>query len=509
MRFEIGNFHLSWNGKTSAPAPAPTVTLDERQDRDGREVSRGLTPEQVDAILTQASSAGLTADQCQLSQDLEEKNWDIAQAMQTRRLAVGALDWRVLPGDDTPAAKHAAETLQAQLDSCPGQGGWTFQDLITSGLIGAAIPGFACAEILWETGRGRLAIAGFKEVEARHLSFEGGLRAPLLKDSGGALHELPPHKFILHRHRARGGDLARGGLIRPLAWLHVFGQLGGMKELLRFIERHGMPFIVAKVSQQAWENDRAKLRSLVRNFGSDGGALFTDAVQVELLQAANTGGDVYFKLLQYTADAITKVILGQTASSGDSAGLSGGDAQSRVRRDILEADAKLISATLTAQLARPWSLFNYGPAVPAPKISAVLDESEDLVQTSTILVNLKNAGFSADPAEISERFGFQLVGVPAAPLPAMGPTIPTAPPADTTALTATTPTLPPSKNPLAALMQAAADPAISDAALLDLIAKTARQLPATADPAALAQAFEHGMLRAAIAALAPDRQSGQ
>jgi len=401
----------------------------ETSDRDGRQVSRGLDPELVDSILRQAD-VGITDRQCMLAAEIEEKNWDIAQACQTRRSAVAGLEWRVEPGGDAPADKEAAERLGEQLlgqshflpvgarfgtepqhgSAGMGQEFSTFAELVAFEMMGALLPGFSVTEIIWANGGAE--IAGFNAIEARHFTFRDSRRPLLVTRSQPLGVPLAPNKFIYHRHASRSGDASRGGLIRPLCWLDVFMRLGGMKDLLRFTERYGMPFLVAKVNAQAWESDRNKLRALIQNFGSDGGAILTDAVTTELIQASNATGDVYYKLLAYAGDAITKVILGQTASSGDSAGLSGGDAQSKVRGDLLKSDAGMIGATLRSQVAAPWTQFNYGSAAKVPKIRAVVEKPEDLVQTSTVLVNLNNAGFDADEQEMSEKFGMKLTRKP-------------------------------------------------------------------------------------------------
>ena len=75
----------------ATPPRGVSVTW-EPSDRATTDVSRSLTPAKVDSILRSAN-AGSTADQSALSMELEEKSWDIAQAVQTRRLAVAGLDW--------------------------------------------------------------------------------------------------------------------------------------------------------------------------------------------------------------------------------------------------------------------------------------------------------------------------------------------------------------------------------------------------------------------------------
>lgn len=352
----------------------------EPSDREEYDISRGLTPADVDRIMI-AANGGEPTEQCRLSLEIEEKNWDIFHALETRRNAVKGVEWEVEPGGESPADKRAAEQLKEALDNAGGLNELDSFNSLLSDLMSALLPGFAVSETVWREGGG---IAGFNFIEQQHFTFRHG-RDPYLvtrDDYDGV--PLDKYKFIVHKYRKHGGDATRGGLIRPLAWLHCFTSVN-VKDLLSFVERYGMPFVVAKVDAQTWKNERNVLKALIRNFGPSGGGLFTRATEIELLQAANNGGDVYFKLLEYIGMAITKVILGQTATAGDGGGWSNDGAQSQVRQDILEADCDALADTLTMQLAAPWTMFTQPPGTKTPKIKLPCQPPEDTVQKYTAI----------------------------------------------------------------------------------------------------------------------------
>lgn len=381
------------SGKPSAKA--------ETSDRTDYDTGRGLTPEKIDRIML-AANTGDTADQCRLAQEILEKNADIMQAFATRRNAVIGCGWHLEPGDDSPEAKQAAKQLEKQLRECGnGEDADTFEDLLED-LLGALLPGFAVSEILWLNGGG---IAGFHHIEQKYFTFIDGYTPKLITSDRPGGVEIPRERIIFHRVRFHGGDPVRGGLIRPLAWLHCFKSLDE-KDLLGFIERHGMPFIVAKVDPSAFDKEKNLVKRLIGNFGSSGGGIFTKNVELQLLECRNNG-DAYFRLLEHLEAAVNKVILGQTASSGESAGLSKGDAQSKVRQDILESDCRTLQRVIDSQLLKPWTAYNFGITAP-PKLVINCAAPEDTVQLSTVVKTLHEAGYDTDAEEISKRVGLQL-----------------------------------------------------------------------------------------------------
>ena len=397
--------------RRQAPPSGEYIVLD-MSDRPAAQLAAPqVTPYDVGRIIAAANS-GDTVELCKLAVEVEEKNWDIQNSMDTRRNALLGCDWHMTPGDDTPPAKEIAERFEKALRDAGNLNGLdTFYDLCGD-LMGAVIAPFAASEVVWNNGT----IEGFQSIEARHFTLQYGYEPRLITLDHPSGMELPPYKFIFHHNRRTGGDMARSGRIRTLAWLHVF-QNFPMKDWLAFVERFGMPFIVARVSQNAWKNERDVIKGTIRAFGPSGGGVFTKETEVQLLQAANAGGgdNAYKTLLEYTGAAITKVLLGQLASSGEASGWSNGGAQGKVRQDILEADARGIEKTVTARLAAPWTAFNYGPAAPVPRLAIESEEPADEKAEAEVkqldaqtIQTLGSAGWEvADPAVLKERFGIE------------------------------------------------------------------------------------------------------
>ena len=389
---------ISWLWNRGKPSFVP-----ETSDRETTDVSRALTPQKVDAIM-RAANGGDIRDQCRLAAELLEHNIEIAQAVSTRVNAVLGLHWSFEPGDDTPAAKQAAEQLTREIKAIDGIDGADNFDELLEDMMGALLPGFSVSEILWDEGGH---IAGFNLIEQQHFSLTDGYMPKLITSQHPQGLSIPREAVIYHRFRFHGKDPARGGLIRPLAWFHCFGN-GTEKNLLAFMERYGMPFLVVRVDESTWQKERHNIKDLIRNFGSSGGGLFSKGTEQELLQAANSDGNIYFRMKEYLSSAVNQLILGQTASSGDGGGLSKDGAQDKVRRDILESDCRRLQRTINSQLCVPWTRFNFGSGVSAPRFVIDCAAPEDKLATAQMLQSLSGAGLDADPEEMSERFSMKL-----------------------------------------------------------------------------------------------------
>jgi len=417
--------------RTAAARPPRPGTVTQWQSADRTwyaDAGRDLTPEDVDRIM-RAADTGDTAELAALAQVIEERCWDAITALQTRRMAVAQTPWEIVPGDDSAPAKAAAEKLTATLNRPPPDTGgreapFSFAESMFYEQMSALMPGWSVVEVAWAAGGEPI---GFRGIEQKHFTFRDSRRPMLVTEGEPNGVELDPVRFIVHRYCARSGDMARGGLVRPLAWLWCFQSLAGVKDLLGFTERYGMPFVFLTVEENAFKDEKTALQNLVRNFGSFGGGVFTKAVEAKLLQAAAGGGDVFFKLLEYVTPAIEKLVLGQLATGSDGGGWSNDSAQDKVRGDLRAADCEGLELTNRRQFFSHWTRFNCGGDCPVPKLQFDVKGREDKKALAETLKTLNDAGYRpADDADVSERFGIELVRVePAAsPPPAAGGTAP-------------------------------------------------------------------------------------
>lgn len=394
--------------------PAQRLVTPNAQDRHAREVSRNLTPYDVDRIL-QNANGGDPREQAKLATEILEKDWDIAQALQTRIAAVSGTPWDVQPADDSERARAVAsftrQALKAAGSAAEAADLGGFGGLIR-GLLGGLLTGYAVAEIVWAEGGAGL--RGFQHIPAQHFTFGDGMAPRLVTPDAPRGHDLPVGKFIVFSPGNRTGDIVRAGMIRPLAWLYAFKNLN-LKDLLRYVEKFGMPFLIARLDDYAFDQERLRIASMIRHFASDGGGVFTKSAELELLQPSANSGEVYFRFLDYCERAVNKVLLGQTSTSDSrDANRSTASVHNLVRQDLRADDCRALAEALERQLLRPLAQYNFGPDAPVPSLCFRVEEEADRERESRILVNLRQAGYQVAPDAVEGAFGYPLSAAPAA-----------------------------------------------------------------------------------------------
>jgi len=128
---------------------------------------------------------------------------------------------------------------------------------------------------------------------------------------------------------------------------------------------------------------------------------FTEARQ-------NGSAELYQKFCEYLDAQVSKAVLGQTlttempASGGSRAAA---EVHESVRRDILNADARRLAATLERDLVRPIVELNMGPQAHYPKIELGLPDDGDVKVFAEIVAMLADRGLRVGQKTILDKLG--------------------------------------------------------------------------------------------------------
>ncbi len=346
--------------------------------------------------LLSAANEGAPSEQAALYRLLLEKEPAVTAHMQTRILAVLACDWSI-QGDD---AAHVAEVRsifeKARIHA------------LMRHLLDALALGYSGAALIW--GEGGRDISAFRKIDPSNWQFDPGGNPALLTLSGRIrpLAEYHPNQFVLHTHKLQSGPCSRGGLLRPLVWLYFFKHYA-MRDRARYLEKFGIPFIIAKIRNDDFEDESVRtsiLQSLAK-IGSDGTGVVTDGSELQVLNSSSSASSDYQSWMDYIDKLFAMLILGQTASSGSASGFSRGQIQENVRCDILEADCRNLMETINTQILAPLERFRYGTE---GTLTFKLDYAspENLTEKAQIVKILAESGFSPDRAWVEKTFCIKL-----------------------------------------------------------------------------------------------------
>ena len=192
--------------------------------------SRGLTPIKIARILGDAEAGDIMA-QCDLFEDMEEKDGHIFAEMSKRKRALIGMDWDIEPPLNADAKEIKwAEQIKEYLSDLSN-----LEDIIfdMADAIGKA---FSCQEIEWGLTE---KVWMPKEITFRPQRWFKPSRDDrnklMLRDNSSDSEELRSFGWIRHEHRARSGWLHRSGLHRTLAWPYLFKNYS-VRDLAEFLE---------------------------------------------------------------------------------------------------------------------------------------------------------------------------------------------------------------------------------------------------------------------------------
>ena len=364
-------------------------------------VASGLTPATLAGVL-QAAAMGDHDSQLTLAEEMEERDLHYACELSKRKLAVGRLPITVEAASDDAKDIEIADAVRALTKRAGVRG-------LVKDALDALGKGFSVSEIMWDRTGSKWWPAGYEYRDPRWFTWDKvSLRRLLLKDESN-IDGIPlaPYKFIVHVPRIKSGIPIRGGLARLAAWAFMCKGYT-VKDWLAFAEVFGMPLRMGKYGPSASEADKNVLRMAVANLGSDAAAIFPESMQVELVEAAKSSSQDFFKILaDYLDTQISKGILGQTASASGTPGKLGDEKlQSEVRDDIRDDDAEQLEETIQRDLVQPFVDLNFGPQEAYPQIQLRAPESEDLAAHADALAKLVPLSLRVEQSVVRDRFGW-------------------------------------------------------------------------------------------------------
>ena len=374
----------------------------------------------------------------ELAEEMEEKDLHYLAVLGTRKNAVAQLDLIVRAASSGAEDQRAAAMVREMICDGPIQ-----LDSVLFDVLDAVGKGFSATEIMWDTSGREWFPAQLKWRDPRWFAFDWisgeeilvrTLKGEIIPIEGDAAAAQPthfggegilsslrggigiqpmtaplaPYKFVTHFAKAKAGLPIRGGLARAAGWAYLFKNYV-LKDWVTFTEVFGQPLRVGKYHPGASEQDKQALLSAVSRIGTDAAAIMPESMVIEFTEAHQNGSsELYQTFCQYLDAQVSKAVLGQTLTtemprSGGSRAAA--QVHEGVRRDIMNADARRLAATLARDLVRPIVELNMGPQRQYPKIELGLPDDSDVKVFAEIVAMLADRGLRVGQKTILDKLG--------------------------------------------------------------------------------------------------------
>jgi phage gp29-like protein len=149
----------------------------------------------------------------------------------------------------------------------------------------------------------------------------------------------------------------------------------------------------------------ATIAIALANLGHDASAMIPRSVELEILgEAARTGTGGSFDILcRYLDEQMSKMIVGQTMTADNGSSQSQATVHNDVRIDYRRFDALALQMGALKNLARAWTIMNYGDARLTPRTRIAVDPPEDMDAWTKATLPWVTAGLAVSASQIRDR----------------------------------------------------------------------------------------------------------
>ncbi|SHO58785.1 DUF935 domain-containing protein [Vibrio quintilis] len=354
--------------------------------------SSGITPSKLAALMRHAEQGDLKA-QCELAEDMEEKDAHIQSEIGKRRMALQGIDWQIKPPRNATAAEQRdADMIQELLEDAT----WLEDALFD--LSDATLKSFSNLEIHWTYQDSIHYISDVSHREPAWFQTHPDNRNQLmLRDGSYEGAPLQPFGWIQHTAKAKSGYLTRRGLVRVLAWPFLFKNYS-VRDLAEFLEIYGLPIRLGKYPEGASEKEKMTLMRAVMSIGHNAGGIVPRGMEIDFQNAADGQSDPFMAMINWCEKSQSKAILGGTLTSqadGKTSTNALGNVHNEVRQEIRDFDLSRLAGTLTRDVVFPLYALNcrsYQHPRRHPRFEFDITEAEDLKHLSDSLPGLVTLG---------------------------------------------------------------------------------------------------------------------
>lgn len=234
---------------------------------------------------------------------------------------------------------------------------------------------------------------------------------------------LPAGKFVIAVHQPTYDNPYGMRLLSRCLWPVAFKR-GGLQFYAKFVERHGMPWVVGSAPINAEASEKRDMAAGLSRMVQDCVAVIPAGADVKFLTAGTTQAQLHEDFLARQDRAISKVLMGQTLTieTDGKNSLAATQAHKGVADDIADADKAMV-ADVFNEICWLYTRLNAEESVLAPLFG--YEEPEDLNSRADLDAKLKTMGlkwlrphFEGDYGLKPDEFELEGEGAPMDEVPA-------------------------------------------------------------------------------------------
>lgn len=285
----------------------------------------------------------------------------VKAVVNSRKSKVRSMEWDVVGENQPEAILEFYRTIFETYD---------MPDTLNQ-ILDAFLYGYKPIEIIWSTDGTRIVPSQFIPKPSEWFIFDedNNLRM-LTRESMVTGIPLPPNKFIVASNEADYKNPYGVAVMSACFWPVIFRK-NGLMFWTNFLEKYGMPFLLATAESGAQEERMNEIADMLNKMIQDAVAVVPKGYDVNLLEAEEGKGksDSFHKAyLDYMNMEISVAVLSTNLTTEVQGGsLAASQSHMQVREDIIESDAAICENAFNELIALTHAV-NFGGKPPTFKL---------------------------------------------------------------------------------------------------------------------------------------------
>jgi phage gp29-like protein len=278
-------------------------------------------------------------------------------------------DYRIVPGDDQdPRSVEVKDFIEQWMPRTQPNKVADWMELMWQ-MTSSILTGYHPHEMEWGLIDGKFLPAQILDRPGRRFKFNANSE-PLLVTNANLMGEpVDPYQFLITRHMATTVNPYGIPLLSSCFWPWTF-KTGGFRYFVKYCERHGLPWPIARYPIGTPEGEQDLLAEAVSSMIEAGYVVVPEGTGLELLVPTSSGSNLpQQSLIDLCNTEMSKALTGQS-SVGEHKNVGGrahSETASKRQQEIHDSDRD-IAAKGMSELFKWITLFNWGPDVAAPRL---------------------------------------------------------------------------------------------------------------------------------------------